>query len=170
MLYCLLYISRNEHAFPTSRHSQHLLPGIAADSYRLPVRSQFFDALIVVLTLTAICAHCALVVRSDATWRHIRMSPEHLTYRAAHRIDILTQLETWTTKNLDRKNWHGGQPIDAIGLDMQIPPSPLFSLPAAQHTLEICLDIRYICAAIPPVKAGTTTFLQLFWSTAIGMQ
>lgn len=63
--------------------------------------------------------------------------------------------------NLDRKSGHGGWSADAIGLDMQTPKKAL-SLPVAQHTTRICLDITYICATISPVKAEATNLLQLF--------
>jgi len=56
------------------RHLRCLWPGIAVNHHSLPVRPQLFDALFVMLTLTTICAHFPLVVRLDATWRHIRIS------------------------------------------------------------------------------------------------
>jgi hypothetical protein len=68
--------------------------------------------------------------------------------------------------NLDRKSGHGGRPIDATCRS----PKKALSLPAAQHNLRICSDNGYTCAAISPAKAGKIILLQLFWSTAIGMQ
>jgi hypothetical protein len=64
-------------------------------------------------TLTAIYAHSALVLQSDATWRHVRISPEHWTYqsRLSYRyFDVASDVDE---SNLDRKSDHGGRPVDA---------------------------------------------------------
>jgi hypothetical protein len=118
------------------------------------------------LSLTTICAHSALVVRSDATWRHSRISPEHSTYQSRLTNRYFDAFRNVDESNLDRKSGHGGRPIDATCR----PPKKALSLPAAQHNLRICSDNGYTCAAISPAKAGKVILLQLFWSTAIGMQ
>jgi hypothetical protein len=118
------------------------------------------------LTLTAICTHSALVVRSDAAWRRSRISPKHSTYQSRLPNRYFDAVRDVDESNLDRKSGHGGRPIDATCR----PPKKALSLPAAQHNLRICSDDVYTCAAISPVKAGKIILLQLFWSTAIGMQ
>jgi hypothetical protein len=90
--------------------------------------------LFVILTLAAICAHSALVVRSDATWRHSGISPEHLTYQSRLPNRYFDAARDVDDNNFDRKSGHGGRPVDAIGLDMQIPKTKALSLPVVQHT------------------------------------
>jgi hypothetical protein len=64
-------------------------------------------------------------MRSEGIWKYIRISAKHLTYQSRLSNRYFDAAIDVDDSNLDRKNGHGGWPIDAIGLDMQAPKKSL---------------------------------------------